>query len=191
MDLALYLLEDETMNIETKKWEVLCSEEQIASRLKELGEQISKDYEGKNLLVVSLLKGSFIFCADLVRTITVPVKIEFMTTSSYGHGEESSGLVKVVADVNSDLEGYDVLIVDDITDTALTMSHVVSHLKAKNPNSVKSCVLLDKPSRRKVELVPDYCGFEIEDKFVVGYGLNFGDYYRNIPYVFNVTNEDR
>ncbi len=179
------------MNIETKKWEVLCSEEQIASRLKELGQQISKDYEGKNLLVVSLLKGSFIFCADLVRQITVPVKIEFMTTSSYGHSEESTGKVKVVSDVNSGLEGYDVLIVDDITDTALTMHHVKNHLEAKNPNSVKSCVLLDKPSRRKVELVPDYCGFEIEDKFVVGYGLNFGDYYRNIPYVFNVTNEDR
>ena len=167
------------MNIETKKWEVLCSEEQIASRLKELGAQISKDYEGKKLLVVSLLKGSFIFCADLVRNITVPVKIEFMTTSSYGHGEVSTGNVKVVSDVNCDLEGYDVLIVDDITDTALTMHHVMNHLKAKNPNSVKSCVL------------PDYCGFEIEDKFVVGYGLNYGDYYRNIPYVFNVTNEDR
>lgn len=179
------------MNIETKKWEVLCSEEQIASRLKELGDQISKDYEGKKLLVVSLLKGSFIFCADLVRNITVPVKIEFMTTSSYGHGEISTGNVKVVSDVNCDLEGYDVLIVDDITDTALTMHHVMNHLKVKNPNSVKSCVLLDKPSRRKVELVPDYCGFEIEDKFVVGYGLNYGDYYRNIPYVFNVTNEDR
>ena len=178
------------MNIETKKWEVLCSEEQIASKLKDLGEQISKDYEGKNLLVVSLLKGSFIFCADLVRNITVPVKIEFMTTSSYGHGEENTG-VKVVSDINCDLEGYDVLIVDDITDTALTMHHVINHLKAKNPKSVKSCVLLDKPSRRKVELVPDYCGFEIEDKFVVGYGLNYGDYYRNIPYVFNVTNEDR
>ena len=179
------------MNIETTKWEVFCSEEQIASKLRELGAQISKEYEGKSLLVVSLLKGSFIFCADLVRNITVPVKIEFMTTSSYGHGEESSGHVKVVSDVNCDLEGYDVLIVDDITDTALTMHHVMNHLKAKNPNSVKSCVLLDKPSRRKVELVPDYCGFEIEDKFVVGYGLNYGDYYRNIPYVFNVTNEDR
>ncbi|CEI71714.1 MULTISPECIES: hypoxanthine phosphoribosyltransferase [Romboutsia] len=179
------------MNIETKKWEVLCSEEQIATRLKELGAQISKEYEGKNLLVVSLLKGSFIFCADLVRNITVPVKIEFMTTSSYGHGEQSSGNVKVVSDVNSSLEGYDVLIVDDITDTALTMHHVMNHLKTKNPASVKCCVLLDKPSRRKVELVPDYCGFEIEDKFVVGYGLNYGDYYRNVPYVFNVTNEDR
>ncbi len=179
------------MNIETKKWEVLCSEEEIATRLKELGNQISEDYKEKNLLVVSLLKGSFIFCADLVRQISVPVKIEFMTTSSYGNSEESSGRVKVVSDINSSLEGYDVLIVDDITDTALTMHHVLNHLKEKNPKSIKSCVLLDKPSRRKVELVPDYCGFEIEDKFVVGYGLNFGDYYRNIPYVFNVTNEDR
>lgn len=179
------------MDIETKKWEVLCSEEQISERLKELGAKISEDYKDKNLMVVSLLKGSFIFCADLVRNITVPVKIEFMTTSSYGHGEESTGKINVVADINTDLDGYDVLIVDDITDTALTMSHVMSHLKGKNPSSIKCCVLLDKPSRRKVKLVPDYCGFTIEDKFVVGYGLNFGDYYRNIPYVFNVTNEDR
>ncbi|MEG1311627.1 MAG: hypoxanthine phosphoribosyltransferase [Romboutsia sp.] len=179
------------MDIETKKWEVLCSEQEIADRLKELGAQLSEEYKGKNLMVISLLKGSFIFCADLVRNITVPVKIEFMTTSSYGHGEESSGRINVVADINTELEGYDVLIVDDITDTALTMSHVMNHLKSKNPASLKCCVLLDKPSRRKVELVPDYCGFEIEDKFVVGYGLNFGDYYRNIPYVFNVTNEDR
>lgn len=179
------------MDIETKKWEVLCSEEQIAGRLKELGAQISKEYEGEKVIVVSLLKGSFIFCADLVRNITVPVKIEFMTTSSYGHGEQSSGNVKIVNDIASDIEGCHVLVVDDITDTALTMHNVLAHLKAKNPASIKSCVLLDKPSRRKVELVPDYCGFEIEDKFVVGYGLNFGDYYRNIPYVFNVTNEDR
>lgn len=179
------------MDIETKKWEVLCSEEQISNRLKELGAQISEEYKDKNLLVVSLLKGSFIFCADLVRNITVPVKIEFMTTSSYGHGEESSGKVKMVSDIPSDISGYDVLVVDDITDTALTMDFVMNHIKAKNPKSVKCCVLLDKPSRRKVELVPNYCGFEIEDKFVVGYGLNYGDYYRNIPYVFNVTNEDR
>lgn len=179
------------MDIETKKWEILCSEEQIATRLKELGAQISEEYKDKNLLIISLLKGSFIFCADLVRNITVPVKIEFMTTSSYGHSEESTGKVKIVSDVSSDMSGYDVLIVDDITDTALTMDFVINHIKSKNAKSVKSCVLLDKPSRRKVDLVPDYCGFEIEDKFVVGYGLNYGDYYRNIPYVFNVTNEDR
>ena len=179
------------MDIETKKWEVLCSKEQIDERLKELGAQISEDYKDKNLLVVSLLKGSFIFCADLVRQINVPVRIEFMTTASYGHGEESSGTVKVVSDINTDLNGFDVLVVDDITDSALTMDFVMKHLKAKNPASIKSCVLLDKPSRRKVEFVPDYCGFTIEDKFVVGYGLNYGDYYRNVPYVFNVTNEDR
>ena len=179
------------MDIETKKWEVLCSEEQIQERLKELGAQISKDYEGKKLMVISLLKGSFIFCADLVRHITVPVKIGFMTTSSYGHEESSTGKVNMVADISDDIEGYDVLVVDDITDTALTMNFVMGHLKTKNPASIKCCVLLDKPSRRKVELVPNYCGFEIEDKFVVGYGLNYGDYYRNVPYVFNVTNEDR
>lgn len=179
------------MDISTKKWEVLCSKEQIDERLKELGAQISEDYKEKNLLVVSLLKGSFIFCADLVRQIDIPVRIEFMTTSSYGHGEENSGTVNVVADIKSDLEGYDVLVVDDITDSALTMDFVMKHLGTKNPASIKSCVLLDKPSRRKVDLVPNYCGFTIEDKFVVGYGLNYGDYYRNVPYVFNVTNEDR
>lgn len=179
------------MDISTKKWEVLCSKEQIDERLRELGQQISADYKDKNLLVVSLLKGSFIFCADLVRQIDVPVRIEFMTTASYGHAEESSGSVEVVSDIKAELEGYDVLVVDDITDSALTMDFVMKHLAAKNPSSIKSCVLLDKPSRRKVDLVPDYCGFTIEDKFVVGYGLNYGDYYRNVPYVFNVTNEDR
>ena len=179
------------MDIDKKVWEVLCSEEQLEERINELGKQLSNEYAGKKLLVVSLLKGSFIFCADLVRAIDIPVKIEFMTTSSYGHGTASSGRVKIVNDVGADLEGYDVLVVDDITDSAHTMAHVMDHLKAKNPESIKCCVLLDKPSRREVELVPDYCGFTIEDKFVVGYGLNFGDYYRNIPYVFAVTDQDR
>lgn len=179
------------MDIEKKKWEVLCSQEQIEQRVKELGEQISKDYKDKKLFIVSLLRGSFIFAADVVRKITIPVKIGFMTTSSYGHGEESSGSVKVVSDLNDNLEGFDILVIDDITDSGITMDFVINHLKNKNPNSVKSCVLLDKPSRRRVQLEADYVGFTIEDKFVVGYGLNYGDYYRNIPYVFNVTNEDR
>ena len=179
------------MDIETRKWEVLCSEEDIASRLKELGKQLSQEYKGKNLMVISLLKGSFIFTADLVRNMDIPVKIGFMTTSSYGHGEQTSGQVSMLADITDDIEGYDVLVVDDITDSGLTMKFVMDHLKTKNPSSVKCCVLLDKPSRRKVELVPDYCGFTIEDKFVVGYGLNYGDYYRNIPYVFVVTDEER
>ncbi|GAB6086824.1 hypoxanthine phosphoribosyltransferase [Alkaliphilus crotonatoxidans] len=179
------------MDIEKKVWEVLLSEEAIIKRNKELGQEISADYQDKKLLVVSLLKGSFIFTADLVRQLTIPVKIEFMTTSSYGHGQESSGVIKIINDVKSDLSGYDVLVVDDITDSGLTMKHVMEHLKAKNPASVKCCVLLDKPERRQVELVPDYLGFTIPDKFVVGYGLNYGDYYRNIPYVFVVTDQDR
>ena len=138
------------MDIEKKVWEVLCSEEDLNKRIKELGAQITEDYKDKNLMVISLLN-----------------------------------------DIKGSLEGYDVLVVDDITDSALTMDYVLRHLKEKNPKSIKSCVLLDKPSRRRVELVPDYCGFTIEDKFVVGYGLNYGDHYRNIPYVFVVTDKDR
>ncbi|WP_418219429.1 hypoxanthine phosphoribosyltransferase [Clostridium formicaceticum] len=177
--------------MDKKVWEILCSEEDIKKRLKELGQQLSNDYRDKKLYVVSLLKGSFIFTADLVREINIPVKINFITTSSYGHDLETSGSVEIVSDITEDLTGYDVLVVDDITDSALTMNYVVEHLKKKNPASIKSCVLLDKPERRKVELVPDYVGFTIPDKFVVGYGLNYGDYYRNIPYVFIVTEKDR
>lgn len=173
------------MSIENKKKEVLFSREAIAARVQGLGQQLEVDYKDKNLLVVSLLKGSFIFCADLVREIHLPVRIEFMTTSSYGHGEESTGSVEVVTDIGVDsLEGYDVLIVDDITDSAITMTGVMAHLKKKNPASIKCCVLLDKPSRRRVELEPDYVGFTIPDMFIVGYGLNYGDYMRNIDHVF-------
>ncbi|PHS35781.1 MAG: hypoxanthine phosphoribosyltransferase [Alkaliphilus sp.] len=179
------------MDIEKKVWEVLLSEEEISETLKRLGKQISKDYETKKLLVVSLLKGSFIFTADIVRRLSIPVRIEFMTTSSYGDSEETSGRVKIVTDINKDLTGYDVLIVDDITDSGITMKFVMDHLRKKNPKSVKSCVLLDKPDRRKVVLKPDYLGVTIPDKFVVGYGLNYGEYYRNIPYVFVVTSKDR
>ncbi|SCY96699.1 hypoxanthine phosphoribosyltransferase [Alkaliphilus peptidifermentans] len=179
------------MDIEKKVWEVLLSEDEITKRVKKLGQELSKEYRDKKLIVVSLLKGSFIFTADLVRQMTIPVKVEFMTTSSYGHGEESSGAVKIVVDIEKNLEGYDVLVVDDITDSGLTMKYVMEHLKQKNPASVKCCVLLDKPERRQVDLDPNYLGFTIPDKFVVGYGLNFGDYYRNIPYVFVVTDKDR
>lgn len=172
------------MDIEKKRKEVLLTREEIQKRVEELGKEISKEYEGKKLLVVSLLKGSFIFTADLVREINIPCKIEFMATSSYGHGTESSGKVKILYDIDKNLEGYDVLIADDIADTGITMKYVIEYLKSKNPNSIKSCVLLDKPSRRKVELEPEYVGFRIPDKFIVGYGLNYGDYYRNVPYVF-------
>lgn len=171
--------------MEDKKRNVLISEEEISKRVAEVGAEISRFYEGNNIYVLSLLRGSFMFAADLVRKITVPTKIGFMTTSSYGHNEQSSGVVKVVNDIPDNIEGYDVLIVDDIVDSGITMDFVMNHVKSLGAKSVRSCVLLDKPERRKVDLKPDFCCFEIEDVFVVGYGLNYGDYYRNIPYVFN------
>jgi hypoxanthine phosphoribosyltransferase len=175
--------------MEDKKRNILINEEQINARLVELGEQLSRDYSDKNLYVLSLLRGSFIFAADLVRHISVPTKIGFMTTSSYGHNEQSSGSVQVLHDIPDNIQGYDVLIVDDIVDTGITMDFVVNHVKALGAASVNTCVLLDKPDRRKVEMKPDYCCFQIPDVFVVGYGLNYGDYYRNVPYVFNWENK--
>lgn len=175
--------------MENRKENILISAEEISSKVAELGELISNDYKDKKLYILSLLRGSFIFTADLVRHITVPVKIGFMTTSSYGHSEESSGNVKVVHEISDNIEGYDVLVVDDIVDTGITMKFVMEYLQKYNPASVKSCVLLDKPERRKVELNPDYKCFTIPDLFVVGYGLNYGDYYRNKPYIFNWDNK--
>jgi len=171
--------------MDEKKRNILITEDEISKRIKELGAEISKEYCGKKLYVLSLLRGSFIFAADLVRAIDVPTKIGFMTTSSYGDAEESSGIVKIVHDIPDNIEGYDVLIVDDIVDSGITMDFVVNHIKALNANSVKCCVLLNKPERRKVDIKPDFCCFDIDDVFVVGYGLNYGDYYRNVPYVFN------
>lgn len=176
------------MDLRERKCEVMFDEETISKRVHELGKMIEADYKDKNLLVVALLKGSFIFCADLVRTINLTnLKINFMTTSSYGSSDQSSGEVIVKSDITiDDISDFDVLIVDDISDTANTMDFVVKHIKAKNPRSLKTCVLLDKPSRRQVEFEADYCGFTIEDKFVVGYGFDFDDKYRNFPYIFNV-----
>lgn len=171
--------------MEDKKRNILFSEEQIQTRIAELGKVITEDYKDKNLYVLSLLRGSFIYAADLVRYIDTKAKIGFMTTSSYGNNESSSGNVKVVNDIPDNIEGYDILIVDDIVDSGITMDFVVNHVKKLGAKSIKTCVLLDKPSRRKVEITPDYCCFEIEDLFVVGYGLNYGDHYRNVPYVFN------
>lgn len=171
--------------MENNKRNILIDEQTIKNQIKKVAEDITKDYKNKNLYVLSLLRGSFIFTADLVREIDLKTKIGFMTTSSYGHNEESTGVVKVVNDLPDDITGYDVLVVDDIVDSGITMNFVLNYVKEKGAKSVKSCVLLDKPSRRKLELKPDYCCFEIEDVFVVGYGLNYGDYYRNVPYVFN------
>lgn len=138
--------------MEDKKRNILFSEDQISSRIKELGEIINREYKGRNLYVLSLLRGSFVYAADLVRAIDLNVKVGFMTTSSYGHSETSSGTVKIVNDIPDNIEGWDVLIVDDIVDTGITMDFVVNHVKNLKPASVKTCVLLDKPSRRKVEI---------------------------------------
>lgn len=172
--------------MENRVKNVLISEEELKKGIAELGRKISEDYKDKNLYLLALLRGSFIFAADLCRQITIPAKIGFMTTASYGASEHSSGNVEVVNDIPDNVEEYDVLVVDDIIDTGYTMRFVLNHVVNKGAKSVKCCTLLDKPSRRKVEnLHPDYCAFTIEDVFVVGYGLNYGDYYRNVPYVFN------
>ena len=170
--------------IENEKERILYSRDEIDNRVKELGLHLSKEYRGRDLVVVSILRGSFIFTADLVRELTIPVEIEFMTTESYGNQEISAGVVKILQDVRGNLQGKDVLIVDDIIDTGYTLNKVIQHLEVKNPSSIRVCTMLDKPSRRKVELKPDYVGYEIPDVFIVGYGLNYGEFYRNTPYIF-------
>ena len=163
--------------------EVLYSEAYIDSMVKRVGAEISRDYADKNLLLVSVLKGSVVFMADLMRAITIPARIDFMCVSSYGSGTKTSGVVKIIKDLDADLTGRDVLIVEDILDTGITLSKLVPVLKMRNPGSVKICTILSKPSRRKVDIEPDYCGFEVPDEFVVGYGLDYDEKYRNLPYV--------
>lgn len=174
--------------MENKKRNILFTEEQIKTRIEEIGKIITEDFKDKNLYVLPLLRGSFIFGADLFRALDCKAKVGFMTTSSYGDSETSSGNVKVVNDIPDNIEGWDVLIVDDIVDTGTTMDYVINHVKNLGAASVKTCVLLDKPSRRKVDIKTDYCCFEIEDLFVVGYGLDYEGFYRNVPYVFNWEN---
>lgn len=177
-------MKGENILFEDKKEKILFSREEINNRVREMGSEISKAYQGKELVVVSLLRGSFIFTSDLVREMNIPVEIDFMTTASYGHAEVSTGVVEIIHDIRGEVKGKSILIVDDIIDSGFTLLKVVEHLKQKEPESIKICVMLDKPSRRKVELSPDYVGYEIPDVFIVGYGLNYGDYFRNIPYIF-------
>lgn len=163
--------------------QVLLSEEVIAKRVKELGEQISRDYRGCDLVVVGILKGALVFMADLIRHLSIPVIMDFAVVSSYGAATKTSGVVRILKDLDQPIEGKHVLIVEDIIDTGLTMHYLINNFKARKPLSVKVCTLLDKPSRREVDIVPDYCGFAIPDHFVVGYGLDYAEYYRNLPQV--------
>ena len=164
---------------------VLVSEEELKAKVAELGAQISKDYEGKNLVLVSILKGSVVFMTDLMRTIDLPLTMDFMAVSSYGSGVKTSGVVQVIKDLSTPIEGKDVLVVEDILDSGLTLSYITELLASKDANSVKICTLLNKPSRRHpdVHLDVDYEGFVIPDDFVVGYGLDYNEKYRNLPFV--------
>lgn len=163
--------------------EILVSEAELKEKVTQLGEQISRDYAGKNLLLVSILKGSVVFMADLMRAITIPASIDFMVVSSYGAGTNTSGLVKIVKDLDQNLAGKDVLIVEDILDTGVTLSKLKPMLELRNPNSIRICTILDKPSRRKADITADYQGFAVPDEFVVGYGLDYDEKYRNLPFV--------
>ena len=164
--------------------EILLTEDQIQSRIAELGQQISNDMMGRQLTLVSVLKGSLPFMADLMRAISLPLRIDLMEVSSYGGATtESSGLVRILKDLSSSIEGEDVLIVEDIIDTGLTLNYLLHYLRDRNPSSVTICCLLDKPARRLAEIQIDYRGFTIPDRFVIGYGLDYDERYRNLPYI--------
>jgi len=173
-----------TVDLHADIGEILLTEDQIQGKVRELGARISADYAGRQLTLVSVLKGSLPFMADLMRAIDLPVRIDLMEVSSYGGtSTESSGLVRILKDLSASIEGEDVLIVEDIIDTGLTLNYLIRYLRGKNPASLRICTLLDKPARRLVEIPVDYRGFEIPDRFVVGYGLDYGELYRNLRIV--------
>ena len=161
----------------------MLSSEEIAARVRELGAQITQDYAGKPLVLVCVLKGSFVFAADLMRTVDLPLRVDFLGVRSYGEGTESSGVVQITQDLSKPIEHEDVLLVEDIVDTGLTIAHLMDLLRTRQPRSVKVCSLLHKPARARIEVKIDYLGFTIEDKFVVGYGLDFAEKHRNLPYI--------
>ena len=161
----------------------MLSAEEIAVRVKALGAEITKEYKDRNLVLVVVLKGSFVFAADLCRAIDGPLRIDFLGVRSYGEGTETSGVVQITQDLSRPIAGEDVVIVEDIVDTGLTIAHLMDLFRTRNPRSVKVCSLLHKPARSRVAVNIDFLGFTIEDKFVVGYGLDFGEKYRNLPYI--------
>ena len=163
--------------------EVLFSEQQLADKVAELGARISADYAGKNPLIVSVLKGSYVFMADLTRRISIPCNVDFMAVSSYGAGTKTTGEVQIIKDIGSKIDGRHLIIVEDILDSGVTLSFLMKVLKARGAASIRLCTLLSKPERRKVDVPVDYLGFEIPDAFVVGYGLEYAEKYRILPYI--------
>ena len=167
----------------TPPGEVLLSEEQLQQRVQELGAEICRDYQGKEPLLVGILKGAAVFLVDLMRAVDLPLSIDFMAVSSYGAATESSGVVRILKDLDINIEGRDVLVVEDIIDSGLTLSYLVRNLEAREPASLEVCALLTKPERREIDVPVRYTGFEIPNRFVIGYGLDFAERYRNLPYV--------
>ncbi|HVD49405.1 MAG TPA: hypoxanthine phosphoribosyltransferase [Gaiellaceae bacterium] len=163
--------------------EILIDEVTLAARVAELGAEVSEDYQGRDLLLIGVLKGAVFFMADLMRHLTVPCEVDFMAISSYGDATDSSGIVRILKDLDINIEGRHVLVVEDIIDSGLTLSYLMRNLESREPASLEVCALLTKPSRREIDVPVRYVGFEIPNKFVVGYGLDFGERYRNLPFV--------
>jgi hypoxanthine phosphoribosyltransferase len=163
--------------------EVLVEEDALQQRIRELGEELSRDYEGREPLLIGVLKGAVFFMADLVRQVTVPCEMDFMAVSSYGSGTDSSGVVRILKDLDANIEGRHVIIVEDIVDSGLTLSYLVRNLEARGPASLEVCALLTKPERRQTDIDCRYVGFEIPNRFAIGYGLDYGERYRSLPYV--------
>ena len=169
--------------------EILIDEETLAARVRELGAEVSADYQGRDLLLIGVLKGAVFFMADLMRHITVPCEVDFMAISSYGDSTDSSGIVRILKDLDINIEGRDVLVVEDIIDSGLTRSYLMRNLESREPASLEVCALMTKPDRREIDVPVRYIGFEIPNRFVVGYGLDFGERYRNLPYVAVLSDE--
>ncbi len=163
--------------------EVLITEEQLKARIKELGKQISEDFKGEEVLIVGILKGAVLFLSDLIREITVDTKIDFMAVTSYGASTKSSGVVRILKDLDSGIEDQNVIIVEDIIDSGITLHYLRDYLQNRMPKQLKICTLLDKPERREADIKADYTGFEVENRFIVGYGLDYDQKYRNLPYI--------
>ncbi len=172
-----------TRSVDAAIGEVLIDEETLAARVAELGGEVSADYEGRDLLLIGVLKGAVFFMADLMRHLTVTCEVDFMAISSYGDATDSSGIVRILKDLDINIEGREVLVVEDIIDSGLTLSYLIRNLESREPASLEVCALLTKPSRREIDVPVRYVGFEIPNKFVVGYGLDFAERYRNLPYV--------
>ncbi len=176
-------------NIDQSKFEKLISEDQIKEKVSELGKLISQDYQGKEVIAICVLKGSFVFAADLLRELEIPNEVDFLAVSSYGASTKSSGIIRILKDLDTSIEDKHVLILEDIVDTGLTLNYLLETLSTRKPASLKICTLLDKPERREVDLTPDYLGFEIPDLFVVGYGLDYAENYRGLPAVYVLPEE--